>query len=149
MFGWSCFVLSDFNFTGTYSENIGLCRVLRNVGIIWKYYLWNTNVTCFFLVNIPAGPQFYLLYYNFSFLLEKNTIIGVSWENRTVLIYLACFALVQFIFKSILSYVLKESGATAVQLYLLTADFYTLIVGIVFKNYKVRISHISSYISQN
>lgn len=72
------------------------------------------------------------------FLLEKTSLINANWENKIVLFYLAAYAVVQFIFFSLLSLVLKRSGSVAVHLYLLTTNFYSLIFGIIFMNYKVQ-----------
>lgn len=74
------------------------------------------------------------------FLIEKSTLMQIDWSNNDVMIYLAAFGVVQFLFYSLLPHVLKNSGSTAVQLYLLTADFYTLVIGIVSYHYRVRIS---------
>lgn len=87
----------------------------------------------------------FLNFFFSSFLLEKNTLTNVNWENKSILLYLGCFSLLQFIFYAIMAYVLKESGATALQLYLLTADFYTLLFCILLKNTKVSIEHFIRY----
>lgn len=71
------------------------------------------------------------------FLLEMDTLMAVDWSNNEILMYLTAFALVQFLFYSLLPHVLQRSGSTAVQLYLLTADFYTLVGGMVTFHYKV------------
>ena len=71
------------------------------------------------------------------FLIEKQTLIDVDWSNNDILLYLSVFALIQFVYYAILPHILQCSGSTAVQLYLLTADFYTLVIGIVSFQYKV------------
>lgn len=71
------------------------------------------------------------------FLVEKQTLMNVDWSNTDILVYLAAFALLQFLFYSILPHILQNSGSTAVQLYLLTADFYTLVAGVMTNQYKV------------
>lgn len=75
------------------------------------------------------------------FLIEKSTLMQIDWSNNDVIIYLAAFGFVQFLFYSLLPHVLKNSGSTAVQLYLLTADFYTLVIGIVSYHYRVNTKH--------
>lgn len=72
------------------------------------------------------------------FLVEKQTLMDVDWSNADILIYLTALALVQFFYFALLPHILQCSGSTAVQLYLLTADFYTLVTGIVSYHYKVR-----------
>ncbi|CAG2053528.1 unnamed protein product [Timema podura] len=57
------------------------------------------------------------------------------------LMLLGLFSLVQFLFHSVAPLVLRDSGATAMQLSLLTADFYSLLVGIVLLQYKKTKEH--------
>uniref|UniRef100_A0A336MH20 CSON001417 protein n=1 Tax=Culicoides sonorensis TaxID=179676 RepID=A0A336MH20_CULSO len=79
------------------------------------------------------------------FLVEKSTLMQIDWSNNDVIVYLAAFGFVQFMFYSLLSHVLLHSGSTAVQLYLLTADFYTLVVGIVSYNYRFHAFYLLSF----
>lgn len=81
-----------------------------------------------------------------TFLLEKNTLTNVNWENKLILFYLGGFSIIQFIFYGLLAYVLRESGATSLQLYLLTADFYTLILGIILRNTKFHALYFLSFV---
>ncbi|XP_059613706.1 solute carrier family 35 member F1-like [Phlebotomus argentipes] len=78
--------------------------------------------------SIICGIQMYLL--------ERNALVDVNWEDKTILIYLAAYGVTQFVFYSLIPYVLRHSGATAIQLYLLTSDFFSLIIGMVL--YKFR-----------
>uniref|UniRef100_A0A1B0GM46 EamA domain-containing protein n=1 Tax=Phlebotomus papatasi TaxID=29031 RepID=A0A1B0GM46_PHLPP len=80
--------------------------------------------------SIICGLQMYLL--------ERNALMDVNWEDTTILIYLALYGVLQFIFYALIPYVLRNSGSTALQLYLLTSDFFSLIIGMV--RYKFQVS---------
>lgn len=79
------------------------------------------------------------------FLIEKNSLMQIDWSNNDIILYLAALGFVQFLFYSLLPHVLKNSGSTAVQLYLLTADFYTLVIGIVSYHYRVKFLFLDTY----
>lgn len=79
--------------------------------------------------SIICGSQMYLL--------ERHALVQVNWENKEILLLLLIYAIAQFVLYSLVAVVIRNSGATALQLYLLTSDFYTLIVGIVLHQFKV------------
>lgn len=80
--------------------------------------------------SLICGIQMYLL--------ERNALMDVNWEDKTILIWLGVYGIMQFIFYALIPYVLRYSGATALHLYLLTSDFFSLVVGMVI--YKFRVS---------
>ncbi|XP_067000647.2 solute carrier family 35 member F2 [Anabrus simplex] len=78
-------------------------------------------------------------------LLEKQEVSTLKWDSISMISLLVGFGLAQFLFHSIAPTVLKDSGATALQLSLLTADFYSLIVGIILLQYKFHALYFLSF----
>jgi solute carrier family 35 protein F1/2 len=69
-------------------------------------------------------------------ILEKQTLITSTWRSSSAL--LSSFSACQFMFCTFSSIFLINMGTTALHLSLLSGNFYTLIVGILRLNYKVR-----------
>lgn len=67
--------------------------------------------------------------------LEKQTLIASTWRTASVVV--SSFSACQFIFCTLSSVFLMNMGTTALHLSLLSGNFYTLIVGMLFFNYKV------------
>ncbi|CAH1176364.1 unnamed protein product [Phaedon cochleariae] len=76
-------------------------------------------------------------------ILEKQTLITSTWRNSSAL--LSSFSACQFMFCTFSSVFLMNMGTTALHLSLLSGNFYTLIVGIVFFNYKFHALYFLSY----
>lgn len=72
------------------------------------------------------------------FALERTTIMEYDWANAPLITSLIVFCLIQFVFYSLVPVVLLESGATALQLALLTSDFFNVLFGMLTRQYKVR-----------
>lgn len=81
-----------------------------------------------FFGSIVSGTQMLLL--------EKQTLLASSWRNSSAL--LSSFSASKFIFCTLSSIFLLNMGTTALHLSLLSGNFYTLIVGIVFFEFKVK-----------
>lgn len=69
--------------------------------------------------------------------LERNAVLLVPWSTWQVVGLLLGFGVAKFLFCVLSPVVLRDSGATALHLSLLTADFYWLVLGIVLLQYKV------------
>ena len=85
-------------------------------------------------------------------LLERVELVNIRWELWEISVLLLAFAIAQFAFYSCLPYLLKMTSATALNLNLLATDYYTIVAGIVFFNYKVsyfEFSHSSEQCSKN
>lgn len=70
--------------------------------------------------------------------LERLQIETFHWEDALTVTYLVVYSITQFVFYSLIPVILYESGATALQLSLLTADFFNVLFGILIHRYKVR-----------
>ena len=69
--------------------------------------------------------------------LERNAVLLVPWSTWQVVGLLLGFGVAKFLFCVLSPVVLRDSGATALHLSLLTADFYWLVLGIILLQYKV------------
>lgn len=69
--------------------------------------------------------------------LERNAVLLVPWSTWQVVGLLLGFGVAKFLFCVSSPVVLRDSGATALHLSLLTADFYWLVLGIILLQYKV------------
>jgi hypothetical protein len=69
--------------------------------------------------------------------LERNAVLLVQWSTWQVVVLLLGFGVAKFLFCVLSPVVLRDSGATALHLSLLTADFYWLVLGIILLQYKV------------
>jgi hypothetical protein len=70
--------------------------------------------------------------------LERNAVLLVPWSTWQVVGLLLGFGVAKFLFSVLSPVVLRDSGATALHLSLLTADFYWLVLGIILLQYKVK-----------
>lgn len=61
------------------------------------------------------------------------------WNNAPVITFLVVYCIAQFVFFSLVPVILHESGATALQLALLTADSFNVLSGMLIHEYKVSI----------
>ncbi|KAK7864014.1 hypothetical protein R5R35_000119 [Gryllus longicercus] len=77
--------------------------------------------------------------------LEKSVIYEMKWDTFPVLWLFCGFGVAQFVFHSIAPVVLRDSGATALQLSLLTSDFYCVLGGILLLHYKVHVLYFVSF----
>ncbi|XP_047344502.1 solute carrier family 35 member F2-like isoform X2 [Vespa velutina] len=68
--------------------------------------------------------------------LERLQIESFQWDNVPVITFLVAYCITQFVFFSLVPVVLYESGATALQLALLTADSFNILSGILIHHYK-------------
>jgi solute carrier family 35 protein F1/2 len=69
--------------------------------------------------------------------LERDSVLLVPWGSWQVVALLLGFGLSQFLFYMAAPAMLRDSGATMLQLSLLTADFYWIILNIILLHYKV------------
>ena len=96
-----------------------------------------------FILNLLYTPaQQLLLSYALHILycrslLERNELVNIRWELWEVSILLLAFVIAQFAYYACLPYLLRMASATALNLSLLAADYYTVVAGMVFFNYKV------------
>lgn len=94
--------------------------------------------------SIVSGVQMYVLLQNHvlvrnicfcRLVLEKQTLIASSWRSSSAL--LSSFSACQFMFCTLSSIFLLNMGTTALHLSLLSGNFYTLIAGIMFFEFRV------------
>ncbi|KAK0085859.1 hypothetical protein PV325_004299 [Microctonus aethiopoides] len=79
--------------------------------------------------------------------LERLQIESASWNTATPVIITALifYCITQFVFFSLVPVILFGSGATALQLFLLTADFFNVLVGMLKHQYKFHTLYFLSY----
>jgi solute carrier family 35 protein F1/2 len=77
--------------------------------------------------------------------LERNTVLLVPWSTWQVVGLLVGFGVAKFVFSVLSPVVLRDSGATALHLSLLTADFYWLVLGIILLQYKFHALYFLSF----
>ncbi|XP_047344503.1 solute carrier family 35 member F1-like isoform X3 [Vespa velutina] len=77
--------------------------------------------------------------------LERLQIESFQWDNVPVITFLVAYCITQFVFFSLVPVVLYESGATALQLALLTADSFNILSGILIHHYKFHTLYFVSY----
>ncbi|CAD6204843.1 GSCOCG00003009001-RA-CDS [Cotesia congregata] len=118
----------------------GLISVLRARG--WRYLLLafidveaNTLITSSHQFTSLASIQVHL------------KIESASWSTATpvVITALIFYCITQFVFFSLVPVILFESGATALQLFLLTADFFNVLLGMLTHQYKFHTLYFLSY----
>lgn len=68
-----------------------------------------------------------------------------QWNNVPVITFLIVYCITQFVFFSLVPVILFESGATALQLALLTADSFNVLSGMLVHQYKVYLRPIRSF----
>lgn len=72
-----------------------------------------------------------------SAVLERLQIESFHWDNVPVITILILYCITQFMFFSLVPVILFESGATALQLALLTSDSFNILMGMLNHHYKV------------
>ncbi|KAJ8665345.1 hypothetical protein QAD02_007007 [Eretmocerus hayati] len=77
--------------------------------------------------------------------LERVQIETFRYDNVLLMTLLVVFCITQFVFYSLVPVVLYETGATSLQLTLLTADFCNILFGILSRQYKFHILYFFSY----
>ncbi|XP_015609519.1 solute carrier family 35 member F2 isoform X2 [Cephus cinctus] len=77
-------------------------------------------------------------------ILEKQ-MESFQWESAPVIPFLVVYCITQFVFFSLVPVILFESGATALQLALLTADFFNILFGMLIHQYKFNTLYFLSY----
>ena len=69
--------------------------------------------------------------------MERDELVSIRWELWEVSVLLLAFVIAQFAYYACLPYLLKMASATALNLSLLATDYYTVVAGMAFFNYKV------------
>jgi solute carrier family 35 protein F1/2 len=69
--------------------------------------------------------------------LEHEQVASIDWSEWRVIVLLAAFTLTLFTYYTITPIVMKVTSAMAINLSLLTADFYTLVIGVLLFQFKV------------
>lgn len=82
-----------------------------------------------FFGTIVAGFQI--------FMVESDDIYKFHWFNIDMLLQFASFTFVQLLFHMFMALMLRDAGAVALHLSFISADYYTLIAGIVLFQFKV------------
>ncbi|KAL2747951.1 solute carrier family 35 member F2-like isoform X2 [Vespula maculifrons] len=77
--------------------------------------------------------------------LERLQIELFHWDNVPVITFLVVYCIAQFVFFSLVPVVLYETGATALQLALLSADSFNILWGIMLHHYKFHTLYFISY----
>lgn len=75
--------------------------------------------------------------FQYSAVLERFQIEAFEWDNAPVITILILYCITQFMFFSLVPVILFESGATALQLALLTSDSFNILAGMLNHHYKV------------
>ena len=70
-------------------------------------------------------------------MLESLKLESFQWYNAPVITFLVFYCITQFVFFSLVPVILFESGATALQLALLTADSFNVLFGMLLHQYRV------------
>lgn len=73
--------------------------------------------------------------------LEHEQVASIDWSEWRVIVLLAAFTLTLFTYYTITPIVMKITSAMAINLSLLTADFYTLVIGVLLFQFKVSSIH--------
>lgn len=94
------------------------------------------------MVGIVSEDTEYCLLIDLAFLhfraaLEHEQVAGIDWSEWRVLALLGAFTLTLFAYYVAVPNVMKVTSATAVNLSLLSADFYALIIGVLLFQFKV------------
>ncbi|XP_014476909.1 PREDICTED: solute carrier family 35 member F2-like isoform X1 [Dinoponera quadriceps] len=77
--------------------------------------------------------------------LERLQIESFHWDNAPVITILILYCITQFMFFSLVPVILFESGATALQLALLTSDSFNILMGMLNHQYKFHSLYFFSY----
>ncbi|XP_058788815.1 solute carrier family 35 member F2-like isoform X2 [Phymastichus coffea] len=77
--------------------------------------------------------------------LEKVQIESFPFDNVLLMTFLVVYCITQFVFYSLVPVVLYETGATALQLTLLTADIFNILFGMLLHKYKFHTLYFLSY----
>ncbi|XP_076675550.1 solute carrier family 35 member F2 isoform X2 [Andrena cerasifolii] len=77
--------------------------------------------------------------------LESLKLESFQWNNAPVITFLVVYCITQFVFFSLVPVILFESGATALQLALLTADSFNVLSGMLVHHYKFHALYFVSY----
>ncbi|XP_024220303.1 solute carrier family 35 member F2 isoform X1 [Bombus vancouverensis nearcticus] len=77
--------------------------------------------------------------------LESLKLESFQWNNVPVITFLIVYCITQFVFFSLVPVILFESGATALQLALLTADSFNVLSGMLVHQYKFHALYFVSY----
>ncbi|XP_029054538.1 solute carrier family 35 member F2 isoform X2 [Osmia lignaria lignaria] len=77
--------------------------------------------------------------------LECTKIETFQWNNAPVITFLVVYCITQFVFFSLVPVILFESGATALHLALLTADYFNVLFGMLIHQYKFHALYFVSY----
>ncbi|XP_060816855.1 solute carrier family 35 member F1-like isoform X3 [Bombus pascuorum] len=78
-------------------------------------------------------------------ILESLKLESFQWNNVPVITFLIVYCITQFVFFSLVPVILFESGATALQLALLTADSFNVLSGMLVHQYKFHALYFVSY----
>ena len=71
-------------------------------------------------------------------ILERSELLNVRWDLWEVSVLLLAFGVAQFVRASCLHVMIRLSSAAGLNLALLATDFYAVMAGITFFQYKVR-----------
>lgn len=77
--------------------------------------------------------------FHYSAVLQRFQIEAFHWDNVPIITILVLYCITQFMFFSLVPVILFESGATALQLALLTSDSFNILAGMLNHHYKVLI----------
>ncbi|CAL4061485.1 unnamed protein product [Meganyctiphanes norvegica] len=86
------------------------------------------------------------VYVFFRAALERNDVGSVRWDSWVVLLLVAGFSISQFMFYLVAAFLIRDTSATALNLAVFSADFYTLITGIVLFGYKFHPLYVASFL---
>ncbi|XP_011496405.1 PREDICTED: solute carrier family 35 member F2-like [Ceratosolen solmsi marchali] len=78
--------------------------------------------------------------------LERVQIESFQFNNVIIMTCLLIYCITQFVFYSLIPVVLYETGATSLQLALLTADFFNILFGMLIHQYKFHTLYFVSYL---
>jgi len=78
-----------------------------------------------------------LMMHEFRAALEHEQVASIDWSEWRIILLLGAFTITLFAYYIVTPTVMKVTSATAVNLSLLSADFYTLVIGVLLFQFKV------------
>ena len=117
--------------------NLCWCSTTTSLMKLWRisWRIWIFHQCLYFTIQLPKQLKFLIFIRGIT---ERHQVGSVRWDTWPVLALVGGFSAAQFLFYVITPCVLRSTSATALNLALFTADFYILITGIAFFDFKVK-----------
>lgn len=100
-----------------------------------------------FVVKLNFRNTYFCKLWLSRIILESNQVTAAVIHGSSAPIFLLIgFAFTQFVFYMLAAFLIKKSGATVYNLSILTADFYSLLVGICLFDYNFHVLYFLSFV---